>query len=137
MTVLSKPQRTCDGCTKCCQGHLQGTAHGHSFQAGKPCFFVSDKGCSIYAERPERPCKSFKCEWLNSDYLPMWFRPDLSKVIVTDRMFDDGKWIQVCEAGQKIDSSVLSWILLWAVNNKRNIRYQVDGGWNWIKNAER
>ena len=67
----------------------------------------------------------------------MWFRPDLSKVIVTDRMFDDGKWIEVCEAGQKIDSSVLSWILLWAVNNKRNSRYQVDGGWNWIKNAER
>jgi len=67
----------------------------------------------------------------------MWFRPDLSKVIVLNRQFDGGIWVEVLEAGQKMDSSVLSWILIWAVNNKKNIRYQVDGGWNWIRNSER
>jgi|688.fasta_scaffold186293_4 hypothetical protein len=130
-----KPQRSCDGCTKCCQGHLHGTAHGHSFQSGKPCFFVGDKGCSIYADRPQNPCVDFKCEWLAQDYLPMWFRPDLSKVIVVKRQHDDGEWLEVCEAGQKMDSSVLSWLLIWAANNKKNVRYQIDGGINWIKNA--
>jgi hypothetical protein len=133
----NKPQRSCDGCTKCCQGHLSGEAHGHSFQSGKPCFFVGDKGCSIYTDRPHDPCKTFKCEWLAQDYLPMWFRPDLSKVIVTKRVYDDGEWLEVCEAGQKMDSAVLSWLLIWAKNNNKNIRYQIDSGWNWIKNSER
>ena len=98
---------------------------------------VGEKGCSIYADRPEKPCASFKCEWLAGDYLPMWFRPDLSKVIVTDRQYDDGDWLMVSEAGQKMDSAILSWILIWAANNKKNVRYQVDGGWNWIRNSER
>jgi uncharacterized cysteine cluster protein YcgN (CxxCxxCC family) len=132
-----KPKRTCDSCTKCCQGHLWDEAHGHTFQSGKPCFFVGEKGCSIYADRPKDPCVSFKCEWLAGDYLPMWMRPDLSKVIVTKRVYDDGEWLEVCEAGQKMDSAVLSWLLIWAKNNNKNIRYQIDSGWNWIKNSER
>ena len=64
----------------------------------------------------------------------MWMRPDLSDVIVNIRQFDDGRWVEVVEAGKKIDSSVLSWLLIWAANEKLNIRYQVDGGWFWIKN---
>lgn len=135
--VLAKPSRTCDSCTKCCQGHLLGEVQGHSFQPGKPCFFVSEKGCSIYEDRPNNPCKTFKCEWLAQDYLPMWFRPDLSKVIVVSRQHDGEDWLEVCEAGQKMDSSVLSWILIWSANNKKNVRYQIDGSWNWLKNSDR
>jgi len=136
--VESKPTRTCDSCTMCCQGHLIGTAHGHNFHRGKPCFFVNEKGCSIYADRPADPCKSFKCEWLAKDYLPMWMRPDLSKVIVIRTKDEKGEeWLNVNEAGQKIDAAVLSWILIWAANNKKNISYQVDGGWNWLRNDNR
>jgi len=131
-----KPVRTCDGCTQCCRGHVVGQAHGHEFSLGKPCFFVGDKGCSIYDDRPVDPCQSFKCEWLGSDYLPMWMRPDLSKVIVVRTQYADGEWIELVEAGQKMDSAVLSWILIWAANNKQNVRYLVDGGWNWIKNSD-
>lgn len=129
-----KPQRTCDSCTKCCQGALTGRAYGHNFQYGKPCFFVGEKGCSIYADRPPNPCVSFKCVWLAEDFLPMWMRPDLSKVIAVRRNYDDGEWIELHEAGQKMDAQVLSWILIWALNNKQNIRYQIDGGWNWVRN---
>ena len=128
-----KPKRTCDSCTACCQGHLTGNAHGHNFQPGKPCFFVGEKSCSIYSDRPAEPCKSFKCEWLASDYLPMWMRPDLSKVIVVRRLKDNEEWIEIKEAGQKLDSAVLSWMTIWAANNNKNLRYQVDGGWNWVK----
>ena len=131
-----KPQRTCDSCTKCCQGTLTGSAYGHDFIPGKPCFFVGEKGCTIYADRPENPCVSFKCEWLAADYLPMWMRPDLSKVIAVRRQFDDGEWLELYESGQKMDSGVLSWVLIWAANNKKNVRYQVDGGWNWVKYAQ-
>jgi len=135
--VAITPQRACGTCTKCCQGHLHGSAHGHHFQAGKPCFFVGEKGCTIYADRPKDPCVSFKCEWLASDYLPMWMRPDLSKVIVVKRTYDDGEWLELTEAGQKMDSAVLSWMLIWAANNKKDVRYQIDGGWSWIKNSNK
>ena len=128
------PKRTCDGCTACCQGYLHGTAYQHTFHSGKPCFYLGEKSCSIYADRPADPCKSFKCEWLAEDYLPMWMRPDLSKAIVVRRQHDDGVWLEVGEAGQKMDSAVLSWVLVWAANNNVNVRYQIDGGWNWIKN---
>jgi len=130
-----KSKRTCDSCTKCCQGTLTGKAYGHDFAPGKPCFFVGEKGCTIYADRPENPCVSFKCEWLAADYLPMWMRPDLSKVIAVRRQFDDGEWLELYESGQKMDSGVLSWILIWAANNKKNVRYQIDGGWHWVKYA--
>lgn len=121
------PKRTCGECTMCCSGALASEQHGHSMHRGKPCFFVSDKGCTIYADRPEH-CKAFRCEWLTQDYLPMWMRPDLSKVIVVQK---DG-FIEVSECGQKIDSSVLSWLLIWAANNRKNIHYGVDGGRHWI-----
>lgn len=131
-------ERTCDGCTKCCHGHgrLWGEALGHNFQAGKPCFFVGEKGCSVYKDRPHDPCQTFKCEWLSQDYLPMWFRPDLSKVIVDKRQHEGREWLEVCEAGQKMDSAVLSWILIWAKNNNKNVLYQIEGNWNWMKNSE-
>lgn len=129
--------RTCDGCTKCCEGYLSGTANGYDFHPGKPCFFVTNNGCSIYEERPEDPCKKFSCVWREHNFLPMWMRPDLSKVIVVVRQFDDGEWVEVVEAGQKIDSTVLSWLLIWAANEKQNIRYQVDGGWFWMRNDNR
>jgi hypothetical protein len=129
------PKRTCDGCTMCCQGHLTGQAYGHTFQQGKPCFFVSAKGCTIYEDRPVEPCKSFECDWLKYDYLPMWMRPDLSKVIVRRTIEDNTEWVYIVEAGQKMDAAILSWIIIWATNNKINIKYEVDGGWNWIKNT--
>ena len=66
----------------------------------------------------------------------MWMRPDLSKVIAVRRQFDDGEWLELYESGQKMDSGVLSWVLIWAANNKKNVRYQVDGGWNWVKYAQ-
>jgi len=61
----------------------------------------------------------------------------LSKVIVVKRTYDDGEWLELTEAGQKMDSAVLSWMLIWAANNKKDVRYQIDGGWSWIKNSNK
>lgn len=132
--MIPNPKRTCDGCTECCQGTLTGEVYNHSFLPGKPCFFVGEKGCTIYADRPVDPCKTFKCDWLAYDYLPMWLRPDLSKVIIVRTIEDDVVWYNVHESRQKLDSYILSWILIWATNNRKNIRYQISGSWNWIKN---
>ena len=123
--------RTCDGCTKCCEGWLSGSAHGRDFYAGKPCHFLG-KGCSIYKDRPKDPCKTYKCEWLGSDQLPMWMRPDLCGVIATHKCQDGVEFYSLVEAGKDMDAAVLSWFFQWAINNNHNLYYQIKGGSNRI-----
>jgi hypothetical protein len=31
-----------------------------------------------------------------------------------------------------MDSKVLSWLVIWALNNGKNLKYQIDGGWSRI-----
>ena len=122
--------RSCDGCTSCCEGWLWGSAHGHNFYPGRPCHFMGKSGCSIYENRPEDPCKTFKCMWLLNDSVPEWLKPNLSKVIIVERNNDEcGYYIEVFETGQKIDSTVLSWIFGYYLNTKINISVQISGGW--------
>lgn len=128
-------QRTCDGCSKCCEGALRGHAYQHNFYPGKPCHFLGE-GCSIYADRPKDPCQDYKCEWLASDELPMWMRPDLCNVITTKRVKNGVEYYDIVEAGKKLDSAVLSWFVMWALSTQKNIMYQLDGGFNRIGSAE-
>ena len=45
--------RSCDGCTKCCEGYLAGEIQGKQMGFGKPCFLVEiGKGCNDYENRP-------------------------------------------------------------------------------------
>lgn len=129
--------RSCDGCTKCCEGWLWGEAHGHKFWPGRPCHFMSNKGCSIYENRPDQPCKSFKCEWLENNEIPEWMKPDVSNVIIYKREENGKKILEFTEAGSRLDSKVLSWIFMMYADNKLcNVKYQLDGGWNYIYGKE-
>lgn len=127
--------RTCDGCSECCKGWVTGNVLGHSFYPGKPCYFLQ-KNCSIYENRPIDPCKGYKCHWLSSDDLPMWMRPDLSNALVTRRLINNIEYYEILECGQKMDSSVLSWFIVWAINTRKNLHYQIDGGFTKIGTEE-
>lgn len=129
-------QRTCDGCTECCKGWLPGDALGQTFYRGKPCFYLAESKCSVYEDRPADPCKSYTCEWLATNDLPMWMRPDLSHVIVTKRIKDGIEFYDLIETDRQIDSAVLSWFFLWTLNGQRNLMYQVKGGVNRIGSPE-
>ena len=51
--------------------------------AGKPCQHCRSSGCAIYPDRPEVPCRTFRCVWLdNVAEFPEDMRPDVSGVIV-------------------------------------------------------
>ena len=128
---MNTPARTCDGCTTCCEGWLHGSAHGHKFYPGKPCHFLG-KGCTIYADRPKDPCEGYNCVWVDTDELPMWMRPDLSRVMVTRRVINGIEFYDVIEAGKPLEAKVLSWFVLWALNTKRNLLYSINGGANKI-----
>ena len=128
-------ERACDDCDTCCHGYLKGEAYGKPFNKGVPCFFLK-KGCSIYEDRPKL-CKDYKCSWLSEDFLPMWMRPDLSKVIVSKHTAKNGiEYYSVVEAGEPIKSYILNYIFTWAVNNKANLYYEVSGGMNKFGSKE-
>jgi hypothetical protein len=125
-------ERICGTCTECCQGWLWGNAHGHHFYAGRPCHFVSEGGCSIYKDRPENPCKVFRCQWLVNNQLPEWFKPNKSKVIIAEYTWgeENKPYLEVYECGEKLDSSVFAWLIEHHATHKIPIRVQISGGWN-------
>jgi len=125
-------KRECDGCTECCQGWLFGSAHGKNFWNGRPCHFVGDRGCTIYKDRPHDPCVTFRCGWLDdTQTFPEWLKPNLSKVIAQKLKTKSGiEFYKIFECGQKIDSTVLNYLVLHALQNSVNMNIQVGGGWS-------
>lgn len=129
--------RACDGCTKCCDGWAVGEAHGYKFYPGRKCHFVCDTGCSIYESRPEEPCKTFKCLWLSDSTIPQWMKPDRIHSILSLETRNNISYITVKEAGKRLDASVLSWLFTsYHQGSITNIRYELDGGWNFIGTDE-
>ena len=78
--------RSCDGCTKCCEGYLTGEIQGKQMGLGQPCFLVQiGKGCNDYENRPEFPCKAFQCEWLINESIPENLKPSFSNLIISTK----------------------------------------------------
>ena len=127
--------RSCDGCTKCCEGWLQGEANGHKFFKGRPCFFLN-KTCTIYEDRPVNPCRSFKCAWLDEVQFPEWMKPDLVNVIINRAKFKETKYYVLVESGSLLNVKVLSWMIQWTLNNNQNLMYYIDGGMNRVGSKE-
>lgn len=140
-TNLSLPslKKSCDGCTKCCEGYLSGEAYGKTFFPGKPCHFViPGQGCSIYAKRPHDPCVTYQCKWRIDDDLPLWMKPSLIGSIIDERQTAKGvPYIKIHPAGDaKLDSRVLSWMINYALSNGKNLFWTVDGGPYYIGSPE-
>ena len=126
-------KRECGDCHKCCEGYLVGEVYGFQFQPGRPCHYLSvGKGCSIYDKRPEHPCKSYRCEWLQNPDVPEWFKPNKVNAILSRRKVGEYEYWDLMEAGEKLDSAVLNWIFLQCVNTGMNLVYRISGGVNWL-----
>lgn len=130
--------RNCDGCTSCCEGWLQGQAHGHHYWPGRKCFFLKENGCSIYKDRPQNSCIDYKCAWLlRPDIIPEWMKPNRCNAILTFREVDGIPFIDLTETGKKLDSTVLSWLFFkYQDGTFPNIRYMIEGGVNYFGTKE-
>jgi hypothetical protein len=127
--------RDCGSCTKCCEGYLSGVAYGKPFYLSNPCHFIEiGKGCTIYAERPKDPCITFHCQWLANPEIPEWLKPDKINAIITKRTVKDTEieYWDLCEAGETLRANVLTWLIQYALNNKINLHWQVEGGNHWV-----
>lgn len=105
--------RQCFPCTACCQGWLTATIYGEKMMPGKPCIHATKEGCGIYEKRPENPCKTFKCGWLQDEYeMPGHMKPSESGAIVMfDRHWHGRKVIRAVPTGEKIPAETLEWLM--------------------------
>lgn len=130
-------KRECGNCTKCCEGYLSGEAKGKPFFGGRPCHFVNiGKGCSIYKERPLNPCVAYKCAWIKDDRLPEWFKPNAINAIVDFRKIEGIEYIDVVEAGEPLRIDVLSWLIMYAINNSMNLHWTIKNGNHYFGSKE-
>ena len=63
-------------------------------------------------------------------------RPDMCNAILKQRLYEGVEFYELSEAGAKLDSAVLSWFIMWALNNKKNLKYSISGGANKIGSNE-
>jgi len=63
-------------------------------------------------------------------------KPDLVDAIIVRRVNNNIFYYEVTEAGSILDSKTLSWLVQWALNNKENLMYSLNGGTNKIGSTE-
>ena len=75
---MGVPVRECGECTACCTVlNIPRLAKG----PGVSCHNLTPTGCGIYEDRPDQPCKSFNCAWLQG-FLGDDDRPDKAGAII-------------------------------------------------------
>jgi hypothetical protein len=124
--------RNCNNCTKCCEGYLKGKVNGKKFYPGQPCFFsILNSGCSIYEDRPAKPCKTYSCLWVTNIEIPEWLKPSVANILI-DKMVENGiEYLRLLEAGSKISDEALSWAKSYSENNNLNLLWQSDDKMLW------
>jgi hypothetical protein len=129
--------RSCNSCTKCCEGYLSANIKGQEISLGKPCLFVEiSVGCKDYENRPSFPCKEFKCEWVRDLYIPEEFSPAKTGVIFNTVQISDIVYLNAIEAGNPITAEVLSWLFIKHKNDNINIAWQMSDLVYWAGDKE-
>lgn len=126
--------RSCEGCTKCCEGYLAGEVLNKKVDLNNPCFLVEiGKGCKDYENRPEFPCKTFQCDWLVNPEIPDFLKPSESNVIMSTRPMNKKiNYLEIIEAGSKLDSEVLTWSIGYSMEKDINIVWNINGNQYWL-----
>jgi hypothetical protein len=104
--------KQCFPCTACCEGWLSADINGHKMKPGTPCIHATKQGCGIYEKRPENPCVTFNCGWLQEQHnMPEHMKPsECGAIVLFDRKWHDKKVIRAVPTGNKIPADTLEWL---------------------------
>lgn len=98
--------RSCGECTACCQGWLSSKVVG--IRPGVACKHCTSAGCAIYEDRPEDPCKTFKCRWLSDPVgLEEELRPDRCGAIARFTVWKSQTLLAAVPVGTNVPQSTL------------------------------
>lgn len=107
--IIKSLGRSCNGCTRCCEGWLTGEAFGFKFYPGRACKFLGKTGCNIYEQRPYSPCVTFTCYWKDDINIPDWMRPNLSNVIILKNYLEGYEYLRFIQSGGKVKEEVFKY----------------------------
>lgn len=130
--IQASRRRHCGSCTACCDGWVRMTVHGHPVEPGQPCLYSTGRGCTIYSQRPDDPCRRFVCGWLQEhSSLPEAFRPDkIGFIVLPDMFIWGGAMVDVVTpAGRDPQGPPLEWLMRRAEREHRPFIYQQNGIW--------
>ena len=126
--ALKVEKRECGTCTACCDGWVVGTIRGHEMKAGTPCHFRGEGCCTIYAERPQEPCRTFVCGWLApGSPFPEDFRPDRLGVMIIGTRWRNRPAYILRHAGRDPDEPLLAWMRALGVRTGAPFFYEQAG----------
>lgn len=127
-TASGHTARDCGSCTACCDGWMAGMINGHEMKPGTPCHYVREGACSIYAERPESPCRTFSCAWVVADSpFPDEFRPDRLGVIIVRIKWREQLAYLLRSAGHDPDAALLGAMQRFSMQTGRPFFYEIAG----------
>jgi hypothetical protein len=127
--------RQCGTCTKCCDGTLSGSINGHEMGFGKPCYYLTiGKGCNIYENRPQEPCKRYECAWISDENIPDFMKPENSNCILDYKEENKIKYLRLTESTIPYTAEVLSWCINYAKLNNLNFAWSINKKSYYIKN---
>ncbi|MDQ6679525.1 MAG: hypothetical protein M3Y67_00990, partial [Pseudomonadota bacterium] len=115
-------------CTACCEGWAEGEIRGHRMFPGQHCHFLESGRCTIYAERPQSPCRNFVCGWLQAESpFPESFKPDRSGVIIVPMRWRSHPAYVLLSAGNDPGDEMLDWMRAFARSTGSPFYYQQGG----------
>ncbi len=120
--------RTCGTCTKCCDGWLSVDVYGNKVNVGNPCIFKKEScGCSIYQDKPIT-CKEFLCGWIRDDgtMFEEWMKPEIVNFILVYYKVEELNWYKLVQAGEDINTLMLSYVIQKALRQNINLEYWID-----------
>ena len=129
--------KTCGTCQRCCDGTYTDTINGHVMGNGKPCYFLAKDGCSIYEDRPEKPCKEYKCLWLEYDEVPDFMKPENSGALIDTRSGSNGRPYVLIEGSESSYSAeVFFYAMEFAQKRNMPLAYKRGNGFSFMGNKE-
>lgn len=127
-TWIDVKGRPCNGCTKCCEGHLVTNMNGIPIGPGSPCKFnQKDVGCTVHLARPYDPCKMFQCHWKENTNIPEWLKPNKVNAIILIKQLEDFLYLRIVKAGARQDPKIYEWAEEQSQVGKNLIAYDQAG----------
>jgi hypothetical protein len=105
--------RDCGDCTACCDGWLSHEQLG--MYPGNACEHRGSGGCAIYKTRPQEPCRTFECAWLqDAETFPQQMRPDqCGAIVLQGGLWREWRIIRAVAVGTNIPEETLEWLRLY------------------------
>jgi hypothetical protein len=96
---------------------------------GQSCFFLEIGGvCKDYENRPDDPCKQYKCLWLQQEDVPDFIKPENANAIIDIAIFQNKKYLRLVKSYESYSPDILTYAIEYARFNKLPLIWNDSSG---------